>query len=206
MRLRRILVIVGSLALLARIAVADAGDDQFRVVKICYTGDKSVVKVLDGKQYKKLNARMNAGGATHAFSGEADNTRLVPKWLILQGTFPTREAAEDMLRGKRPDPDEAAEKKARAEKLLQVQALTPRHAPAEYDKEKADESKKELEKIRNSLKTDSKIPCKHALGDPLTDTLVDINKPLITTDIHKLDTVKVDRGGAKVTAGNNASK
>ena len=213
--MRRALIIAGSLALLTRIAIAE--DDQFYVVKLCYTGDRSVVKVLDGKQYKKLTRKMNAGGSTEAFASGAKENALTPKWMILRGTFPTREAAEAMLGGKKVDPkveaEQAAAQKARAEQVLLIEGMKTKHEPAKYDKERATEGKKKLKKIRDSMKTETKIPVKHYLGDPLTDTLVDARKPimdvnskLITTDIHKLDKVPVDRKGNFITVKDGKSK
>ncbi|MFC1463135.1 hypothetical protein ACFLQU_05985, partial [Verrucomicrobiota bacterium] len=95
-----------------RIVPAGAADDEFHVVKLCYTGDKSVVKVLDSKQYQRLSKKMNAGGSSEAFASGARKSALVPKWMILRGTFPTREAAEALLGGKKVDPKVAAAKAA----------------------------------------------------------------------------------------------
>lgn len=211
--MRRALTIAAALVLVmaVRVTAAPIDDDQFYVVKLCYTGSKSVVKVLDGKQYRKLSAKMNAGGASHTLADGAKENALVPKWIILRGTFPTREAAEALLGGKKVDPKEAAAKKARVEKALLMQSLKTHHEPAKYDKERADQAKKNMKEIRDSMKTETKHKVKHYLGDPLTDKLVNTDrlvddKPLITTDIHKLDKVKVDRKGNAITVKDGKSK
>ena len=210
--MRRAFAIAGSLVLLTQFAIAETAEE-FYVVKLCYTGDRSVLKVLDAKQYEKLTKKMSAGGSSYAFANGAKESTLVPKWMILRGTFPTREAAEELLGGKKVDPKEAAAKKARAEQLLKLEAMKTKHEPAEYDKAKADADKQKLKQIRDSLKTETKHKVKHYLGDPLTDKLVDINEPimdvdskLITTDIHKLDKVKVDRKGNAITVKDGSTK
>jgi len=213
--MRRAVIIAGSLALLTRIAIAGPTDGRFYVVKLCYTGDRSVLKVLDGRQYEKLTKKMQAGGSSEAFASGARESSLAPKWMILRGTFPTREAAEAMLGKKKVDPKvkaaQDAARKAKAEQVLLLESMKTKHEPTKYDKERATEGKKKLKKIRDSMKTETKHKVKHYLGDPLTDKLVNTDRlvedsPLTTTDIHKLDKVKVEHKGNYLTVKDGKSK
>ena len=186
-------------------ADADSSEISYHLVQLSYAGNKKKTGIMSVKAYKNLEARMLR--ASKGSSLVSNSKKFLPKWTMILGSYtgkkeaqlalaakkqkkvkrPKKKLPKDFLKAKNKEPYSYATSVQKAKKVI------------DHDPEKVEKKRATLEAIRNELATESVIPCKHKLGDPLVDSLVDLDKRLANTDRlmktnpHKLDTIKLDR-------------
>jgi len=147
--------------LCAQVVGAAEEKEEFHVVQLAYAGDRTETKVLSSKDCDRLRTKMNSS----AKGGESAGGAALPKWIIIQGTYPTRAAAEAKLnRGAAAKRDDSLLRKA-------VMSSGGKHRPTEHDPDRARRAKEELERKKRSRNPKiEKMEPLYDFPDKLVDT------------------------------------